>query len=118
MIERRKMKERELQKKIDAERQGWAKEFRKASECLKTKKPKHGWTAKEHDFFLYSLCRNKTEKIPKRKKDLIALFDDWKDDIPIPIEEWGGNCAFNDDTEENDETMVDNLDADVLDVAI
>ena len=59
-----------------------------------------------------------TEKIPKRKQDLIALFDDRKDRALIPIAAWGGNCTCDDDAEENDEVMGDDFDADRLAVTI
>ena len=90
MIDRRKMKYVERKNKIETECQEWAKA---------REKPKERWMVKECDIFLSCLCHNKTEKIAKRKHDLITLFDNWKDRIPIPITEWGGNFLFNDDAE-------------------
>ena len=109
IIERLNMKERELQKKIETERQEWTKTLHKALEFLKTEKPKDELTVKEHEIVLQSLRRNKTEKIPTRKQDLIALFDDWKDRTQILVPEWGDNCACDDDAEKSIRRWMMNL---------
>ena len=90
----------------------------KALKFLKTEKPKYGWMVKECEIVLHSSRRNKTENIPKRKQDLIALFDYWKDRTPITVTERGVNYTYDDDTEENDEVIGADFDADGLAVAI
>ena len=64
---------------------------------------------KECEIVLRSLRRNKTEKIPKRKQDLVSLLNDWKDRTPIPITEWGDNCACDDDAEKSIRRWMMNL---------
>ena len=73
---------------------------------------------KECEIILRSSRRDKTDKIPKRKHECISLFERWKDRTPISIADWGGNCACDDDTEENDEVIGNDFDIDGLAVAI
>ena len=42
-----------------------------ASELMATKKPENAWTTANYETVLKSLRRAKTEKIPKKKSDLV-----------------------------------------------
>ena len=79
MRERRIEKEHIEREKLNALRQEWTKILADASEFLSKNKPESHWTVPEHKVVLKSSCRDETEKIPAKKKDLINSYQTWKE---------------------------------------
>ena len=89
LIERHQEKEYQQQEKLDALHSEWAKMIHDTNEFTKENKPQVRWTVKECQITLKSLRRDKTEKIPKRKHNLIALFEQLKCRTPLAIDDVG-----------------------------
>ena len=71
--ERRMEKQRALQDNLDGVRDGWVKILAAHSEFKEKEKAQCSRTVKEHEIVLRSLRKDKGEKTPKRKSDLIQL---------------------------------------------
>jgi len=47
----------------------------------------YSWTLKDYQLILKALRKDKSEKIPKRKQQLVELYDKWRDRTPLSCDQ-------------------------------
>ena len=73
MVDRREEKERMKKQKLDLIREDWQKVLTACVEFVNLSKPESTWIAKDLEIVLKALRRDKFERTPKKKKDLVDL---------------------------------------------
>ena len=124
MKERRVERLRVEQGRADASRLKWQAVLDSASEFMATQKLENTSTAPNYKTVMNSLRRDKTEKIPKKKNDLIQLCELWRTRSPVNVENFSvaidvtielDELAINVVLEHAVSSVIDNLFADASD---
>ena len=110
--QRREEKERVNKQKLDLIREEWQKALTAHVEFTNLSKPESAWTAKDLEIVLKALRRDKTERMPKRKKDLVDLCQLWKDRRPMSVDEVVKSSSLNLNVVEDSGSKCDTLDDD------
>ena len=75
-------------------------------------KPICTWITKDYEVVLKALWKDKSEKIPKHKKEMMQLCDQWMDRTPLSADDEGltsNVCLFPNSGTVRDEEDVDNV---------
>ena len=86
MMECRVEKERLEREKLNAIRSEWQKVLLACLEFKPENKAESLWMVKDCGLVLRTLEKDESENIPKRKQQLIDLFQQWKDHSPLSID--------------------------------
>ena len=110
MVEQREEKERADKQKLDLIRDEWQKALTACVEFANLLKPELAWTVKDLEIALKALRRDKLEHMPKRKKDLMDLYQLWKDRRPMSVDEVVKSSSLNLNVVEDSGSKCDALD--------